>query len=414
MRIVVIVFLVLIAFSCKQEEVETVSMKDDVYVLADSTFNGRQTGTPGELEAAAYIEKRFRDIGLQPKGYKGEFTQTFTFRPSANPHESAEFTGLKNDSTTTGTNVVAYLDNEAATTVIIGAHYDHLGMGGEGSLYREGAAIHNGADDNASGVAVMLDLAQRLVADKQQNKATNNNYLFIAFSGEEMGLLGSNYFVKNPTIDTKKVSYMLNMDMVGRLNEENTLAVHGVGTSPVFKQTLFANNEYDLTIAEHESGIGPSDHTSFYLADIPVLHFFTGQHSDYHKPGDDAEKLNYEGMQRIADYIYSIISDLDDDGQLAFRKTKNESEVVPEFKVALGVVPDYLFTGQGMRIDGISEDKPAQKAGLEKGDVVKKLGEHEVTDMMSYMKALSEFEQGQTTLVTVERDGDLRTVEVTF
>ncbi|MDX1463997.1 MAG: M28 family peptidase, partial [Marinirhabdus sp.] len=382
--------------------------------LADDTFNGRQTGTKGELEAAQYIENRFRSIGLAPKGYKDEYTQTFTFRPSSNPHEQAEFTGLQTDSTLTGTNVVGYIDNAAETTVVIGAHYDHLGLGGEGSLYREKEpAIHNGADDNASGVAVMFDLASKLMTSSSE-ATKNNNYLFIAFSGEEMGLLGSNYFVKNSTIDKETISYMINMDMVGRLNEENTVAVHGVGTSPIFKQTLFANNEFDLNIAEHDSGIGPSDHTSFYLADIPVLHFFTGQHEDYHKPGDDAEKLNYEGMERISNYIFSIVSDLNDNGKLAFRKTKNESEEVPRFKVGLGVVPDYLFTGKGMRIDGVSEDKPAQKAGLQKGDVVKRMGEFEVTDMMSYMKALSTFEEGQTTQVVIERAGTSQTIEVTF
>jgi len=412
MRSFIILFVTTIAFfSCKEDKQKTVSMKEDVTTLAADAFNGRRTGTEGEKQAAEYIIKRFKDIGLEPKGYKGNYTQTFSFRPSADPHKETEFTS-KSDSTTTGTNVIGYLDNKAETTVVIGAHYDHLGMGGEGSLYREGEAIHNGADDNASGVAVLLKLADSLVAER--SRSDQNNYLFIAFSGEEEGLLGSNYFVKNPTIDTKKVSYMINMDMVGRLNEENTLAVHGVGTSPVFKQTLFANNNENLNIVEHQSGVGPSDHTSFYLADIPVLHFFTGQHEDYHKPGDDAEKLNYEGMQKISNYIFAVISDLNDDGQLAFKKTKNESEVVPDFKVTLGVVPDYLFDGEGMRIDGISEDRPAQKAGLQKGDIVKKMGEHEVTDMMSYMKSLSKFEKGQTAIVTVERDGELVETEVTF
>tara|TARA_R100001369_G_scaffold90578_1_gene129794 strand:- start:2131 stop:3372 length:1242 start_codon:yes stop_codon:yes gene_type:complete len=413
MRAFIILFLSTITlFSCKEDKRKTVSMKEDVTTLASDAFNGRRTGTEGERQAAKYIEERFKDIGLEPKGYKGNYTQIFSFRGSKNPHEEAEFAS-KSDSTTTGANVVGYIDNKAETTVIIGAHYDHLGMGGEGSLHREGKAIHNGADDNASGVAVMLKLADSLVASTSPFN-NQNNYLFIAFSGEEEGLLGSNYFVKNPTIDTKKVSYMINMDMVGRLNDENTLAVHGVGTSPVFKQTLFANNNSNLNIVEHESGVGPSDHTSFYLADIPVLHFFTGQHEDYHKPGDDAEKLNYEGMQKISDYIFAIISDLNDNGLLAFKKTKNESEVVPDFKVTLGVVPDYLFDGEGMRIDGISEDRPAQKAGLQKGDIVKKMGEHEVTDMMSYMKSLSKFEKGQTATVTVKREGKLIKTDVTF
>ena len=177
---------------------------------------------------------------------------------------------------------------------------------------------------------------------------------------------------------------------------------------------MFANNNQGLTINEHASGVGPSDHTSFYLADIPVLHFFTGQHADYHKPSDDPEKLNYEGMQQISNYILNVVTDLDDAGQLAFKKTKNESEEVPMFKVALGVVPDYLFNGQGMRIDGISEDKPAQKAGLQRADVVVKLGSLETPDMMSYMKALASFEVGETTTVTVKRDGELIERKVTF
>ena len=154
-------------------------MKEDVFALADDTFNGRQTGTEGELQAATYIEDRFKEIGLVPKGYQNNYTQTFTFRPSSNPHEQAEFTGLKSDSTLTGTNVIGFIDNKASTTVVIGAHYDHLGMGGEGSLYREEKpAVHNGADDNASGVAVMLNLASKLI-DATEENTKDNNYLFI-------------------------------------------------------------------------------------------------------------------------------------------------------------------------------------------------------------------------------------------
>ena len=247
MRLFVTVFLAVILLSCKEEKATPVSMKEDVSILADDTFNGRRTGTEGEKKAAEYIKKRFTSIGLQPKGYEGNYTQTFSFRSSSDPHKETEFTSIS-DSTTTGTNVIGFIDNKAENTVIIGAHYDHLGMGGEGSLYREGEAIHNGADDNASGVAILLKLAEHLQAKQSKDSLQNNNYLFIAFSGEEEGLLGSNYFVKNPTIDTKKVSYMINMDMVGRLNEEKTLAVHGVGSSPVFKQTLFANNDANLNI----------------------------------------------------------------------------------------------------------------------------------------------------------------------
>ncbi|NNM23369.1 MAG: M20/M25/M40 family metallo-hydrolase [Flavobacteriaceae bacterium] len=409
MRTLIGCFIALLLIGCKTEVQNPIGMKEDVVYLASDSLEGRQTGTPGEMKAARYIAERFEQLKLTPKGTDGYF-QEFAFKPSSNPHEQAEFSdSLSADGTIMGRNVVGFIDKEANYRVAIGAHYDHLGYGGDGSLYREGQAIHNGADDNASGVALMLNLAKRLA-----DSTSNTNFVFIAFSGEEMGLLGSNYFIKNSTIPKESYNYMINLDMVGRLNEENAIAVHGVGTSPLFKQTLFANNEQGLTIKEHESGIGPSDFTSFYLADIPVLSFFTGQHEDYHKPGDDSEKLNYEGMQRIADYIVNIVQDLDDDGKLAFRKTKDESEAVPRFKVGLGVVPDYLYTGEGMRIDGISEDKPAQKAGLQKGDIVKRMDTMKVTTMMTYMKALSTFKEGDKTTVTIERNGALLEVDVQF
>src|SRR5690554_5868674 len=425
MRSITIIFLLLLTISCKQTKVTPVTMYQDVTVLAHDSLMGREVGTEYEKKAAAYIAQRFADLNLNPKGVEGYY-QDFTFKRSGNPHLQVEYieegseNGSADDTETeqayeniiTGRNVIAYLDNKADYIVVVGAHFDHLGMGGRGnSLYRgEEPAIHNGADDNASGVAMMLHLAKEL---QQKEAPKNNNYLFIAFSGEEEGLLGSNYFVKNPTIDIKTITYMLNMDMVGRLNSEKTLAVYGVGTSPILKQTVNANAG-DLKISENESGVGPSDHTSFYLADIPVLHFFTGQHEDYHKPSDDTEKVNFAGMEMVSNYIFSIIKDLDSQQKLPFRKTKNESEVVPDFKVTLGVVPDYLFSGKGMRIDGISEDRPAQKAGLQKGDIVVKMGDFEVTDMMGYMKCLSKFEKGQTVPIVVYRSGSLLEVNVTF
>ena len=411
MKNILFVLFLMLLIACKtnsEEKTKSVSIKEDVTFLADDKLEGRQTGTDGEKAAADYIASRFEGLGIEAKGTDGYF-QTFSFKPKTDPHQEVNYTVKDGDSTITGTNVVAFLDNKAENTIIIGAHYDHLGYGAEGSLFRgESQEIHNGADDNASGVAVLLNLAEKL-----KEKNTGNNYLFMAFSGEEMGLLGSNYFTKNPTIDLSKANYMLNMDMVGRLKQDSTLAVYGVGTSPILKQVVKANNS-KFKIIENESGVGPSDHTSFYNSDIPVLHFFTGQHEDYHKPGDDFEKLNYEGMETISTYIFDIISDLDDNGKLPFRKTKNESEDVPRFKVGLGVIPDYLYDGKGMRIDGISEDKPAEKAGLQKGDIVIKLGDSLVTDMMSYMRALSAFDAGDKTKVTVKRGDDEVETEIEF
>ena len=414
MKTIYLALVLLSVLACKNEpEVAENKIKEDVAYLADDKLEGRQTGTKGEILAADYLVKRFKDIGLEPKGTDG-YLQPFSFKPKTDPHKEVEFT-TNADSTITGRNVIGYIDNDAKTTIVIGAHYDHLGYGGEGSLYREkDKAIHNGADDNASGVAIMLNLASRLkIKNSQSEMKDTNNYMFIAFSGEEMGLLGSNYFSKNPTIDKKSMNYMINMDMVGRLKNDNTLAVYGIGTSPIFKQTLKAHNE-KFKLIENESGIGPSDFTSFYLIDVPVLHFFTGQHNDYHKPDDDAEKLNYEGMALISDYVYNIINDLDDNGKLAFRTTKNESEEVPRFKVGLGVVPDYLFDGKGMRIDGTREDTPAYNAGLKKGDVVIKLGDSTVTDMMSYMRALSVFDKGDEAKISVKRGEDTINTTVKF
>ncbi|GAB7256120.1 M28 family peptidase [Polaribacter sp. OB-PA-B3] len=393
---------------CKPHKTVQNNLKKDVSYLASDELEGRQTGTKGEKAAATYIKNRFKELELLPKGTNG-FIQPFTFKPKTNPHEEVKF-DVNGDGTITGNNVIAYLDNNVENTIIIGAHYDHLGYGGDGSLHRDSMkAIHNGADDNASGIAILLHLADRL---KQKN-LNNNNYLFMAFSGEEMGLLGSNYFVKNPTIDTKKVSYMINMDMVGRLKQDSALAVYGTGTSPIFKHTLKSNNK-NFKLIEQESGVGPSDHTSFYLADIPVLHFFTGQHEDYHKPGDDAEKLNYKGMETISNYIFNIISDLNDEGKLVFTKTKNEGKNTPRFKVGMGVIPDYMYDGRGMRIDGISEEKPAQKAGLQKGDIVLKLGDSLVVDMMSYMRALSVFKKGDKSIVVVKRNQEKIEKEIQF
>ena len=403
-----IFFFSLIIASCSKKYSYVSMIKADIQYLSSDSLQGRETGTMGEKLAAKYIAERFKQMNLVSKGEE-KFFQDFNFKPAKNPHEQVSFSNTKENDVITARNVIGFIDNNSDKTVVFGAHYDHLGYGSNSSLYRgEVEKIHNGADDNASGVALMLDLAGKL-----KSIASQNNYLFVAFSGEEMGLLGSNYFVKNPTTSIESINYMINMDMVGRLKEDKSLAIYGVGTSPIFKQTLKSNNEV-FSIIENESGMGPSDHTSFYLADIPVLHFFTGQHSDYHKPSDDSNLINYLGMELISNYIYSIISDLDDNGKLSFRKTKNESQDVPRFKVTLGVIPDYLFDGKGMRIDGVSSGRPAEKAGFQKGDIVVKLGETDIIDMMSYMKGLSKIKKGDKVIVQVKRKNKILSKKVIF
>ena len=372
------------------------SFKKDIGFLAADERGGRAIGTEGEQKAAEYLAEEFDKLGLQPMGTDG-FFQEFTVSKPSNPHEEAVIG--TNGAGITGRNVIAYLDKKAEKTIVIGAHFDHLGMGGQGSLHRGDSAIHNGADDNASGTAALLALAKVF-----KYETLKSNILFVAFSGEENGLWGSNYFVKNPTLDLKTINYMINMDMVGRLNEEKSLAIYGVGTSPSFSKVLDPINADSLKLVPSESGVGPSDHTSFYLQDLPVLHFFTGQHADYHKPSDDADKINYEGLVQVVRYISRLVAQLDTEPKLAFTKTKDSSDS-PRFTVSMGVVPDYLYSGKGMRVDGVSEGKPAQAAGLQKGDVVLQLGDSTIIDMMGYMRALSVFKKGDSTQVVVERAG---------
>ncbi len=310
-----------------------------------------------------------------------------------------------------GHNVVGYLNNNAAQTIVIGAHYDHLGHGEiEGSLYRGEVAIHNGADDNASGVGLIIELAKKLAS----SSFNNNNYLFIAFSGEEMGLFGSKAFVNSTAMSNYTINYMLNYDMVGRLDTANTIIINGVGSSSNWS-VLSNINASNLKLKTTESGIGPSDQTSFYLKDIPVLHFFTGSHNDYHKPTDDANLVNYSGIETILNYSYILIDSLNESGKINFTKTKEEkNENAPRFTVTLGVIPDYAYSDKGMRIDGVTDGKPASAAGIKAGDIVIKLGDYEVLDMMGYMQGLSKFSKGETTIVTLIRDKETIQLEVKF
>lgn len=314
----------------------------------------------------------------------------------------------------TGHNVLGYLDNGASNTVIIGAHYDHLGYGEDSnSLYRGSERqIHNGADDNASGVSAAIELARLL----KESRSKNNNYLFIAFSGEELGLFGSKYFVEHPAIDLKKVNYMINLDMIGRLRDStHALTIGGYGTSPSWGEAInSAGDKKYFTLNYDSSGVGPSDHTSFYRKDIPVLFFFTGVHSDYHKPTDDYDKINYLGELQVLKYIYDIVEKVNNKGKLAFTSTRDTQKDIPHFTVTLGIMPDYTFNGSGVRADGVSEGRPAQKAGLKPGDVIVQLGKFPVSSMEGYMEALSAFKKGDTTTVKYRRGNDVLEASVQF
>lgn len=310
-----------------------------------------------------------------------------------------------------GHNVIGYINNGSPETIIIGAHFDHLGYGEDhNSLWTGPPAIHNGADDNASGTAAVIELARLL----KNSKLNNNNYLLICFSGEELGLFGSKYFTEHPTINLSSVDYMINSDMVGRLNDStHSLTIGGFGTSPSWGNILETKTKY-INVKFDSSGIGPSDHTSFYLKNIPVLFFFTGIHPDYHKPSDDVDKINFTGELQVIKYIYNVLEETNKMNKLAFSKTREPKMQGEHFTVSLGIMPDYSFSGKGIRADGIIDGKIAQKAGIQAGDVIVRLGENSFSDIYSYMNVLSKYKKGDSTTVTVIRGNKELTFNIVF
>lgn len=395
--------LIIALSSCGQPLVSPEKIAKHIAVLASDEYEGRGTGTDGEEKAAQYIEARFKEMRLKPLGNGKSYRQNFDFKGGV--HGTGQEGKAKN--------LIGFLDNGAANTVIIGAHYDHLGLGNDGNSLDPNpkAKIHNGADDNASGVAGVLELA-RILSGKEKER---NNFLFMCFSGEELGLYGSKYWTEHPTTDLKSINYMINLDMVGRYEPSKGLSVSGSGTSPVWETLLKSYSTKDLVVNTDSSGTGPSDHTSFYLKNIPVLHFFTGSHNDYHKPSDDSDKINSQGEAAILSLILKLINEEVTQPKLAFLPTKSKTTMARSaFKVTMGVMPSYTAEVQGLRVDGVSEGKPAQKGGIVTGDIITKIGTIDIKDIESYMDALGKFEKGQTVEVTVKRKAEILILKVTF
>lgn len=291
--------------------------------------------------------------------------------------------------------------------LVIGAHFDHLGMGGEGSSSRSGdtVAVHHGADDNASGVAMMLELAEKFASGDAGNR---RSIVCIGFSGEEEGLLGSKQFVNDPPIDLSKVNAMINLDMVGRLNEDKTLQISGVGTAAGLKDLIYSvSDTTDIKLALSEEGYGPSDHSSFYGKDIPVLFYFTGAHEDYHTPFDTYEDINYDGMVRISEQIFKVTDALvNADSTLQFREAGPKKPAATRMKgVTLGIMPDFAgVIKNGLRADFITPGKPAALGGMKKGDIITSIDGKPVNNIQDYMFRMQQVKKGQTITVEVMRN----------
>ncbi len=389
------------------EYAKTTELKKHITYLASDNMKGRLTGSKEEKTAADYLAKQFKSFGLKP--FKGSsYFQDFDYKVRLNPHDSLQTTA------NTGRNVIGYLDNKAAKTIVVGAHYDHLGLNEHHNSTKPNSQgeIHNGADDNASGVAGVLELARMLTQNKAIEKV---NYLFVLFSGEEDGLIGSKKLAETVKTSYPNVVTMLNIDMIGRLNDKKEMSVGGVGTSPIFSKLAEKNKPAGFNITLDESGIGPSDHTSFYLKDIPVLFFFTGTHSDYHKPSDDEDKINYYGVKNCTDFAFRMLTDLSNEDKIEFTKTKmNAQKTRPKYKVTLGVMPDYTDHGDGLHIDGVTEGRPAFEAGLKEGDIITKIGDCTIKEVYSYMECLAKINAGDELPVTYRRNGETKTVKVKF
>lgn len=293
--------------------------------------------------------------------------------------------------------------------IVIGAHYDHLGFGGpeSGSRMPDTVAIHNGADDNASGVAAIIEIAEKLASHKKELK---RSVLVVAFSAEEMGLLGSKYFVQNPAYDVKQFKAMVNLDMVGRMKEDNSVLIAGVGTSEEGEALLKDLEKIDTTMffGYSPDGYGPSDHAAFYAEGVPVFFLSTGAHDEYHTPFDDSDKINMEGEKKIADYSYALMMNLiNRDSSLRFKENDMSDERKRGrrgFSVTLGIMPDYAgVENKGLRIDGLRTGGPADKAGMQKGDIIVAIDGKPIKNIYDYMHRLNQLEKGKTASVDVIR-----------
>ena len=398
------------------QSTQILDIQSDVRYLADDRLAGRKLGAPGADSAAEYLARRFQRIGLQPG--PGGWFQTFTVDPTA---PAAAHAGLANGAT--GRNVVAVLvghDRRLRNEIIIvGAHYDHLGTGGFGSLAPDSTGrIHNGADDNASGTAAILAIAKRL---KEHRPA--RTVVFIAFTGEEEGLLGSTYYTKHPLYPMDRTVAMLNFDMVGRLRNDR-LIVYGAATAlewPRLLDSLNAGYRFDLKASG--DGYGPSDHASFYAMRRPVLHFFTDLHEDYHRPTDDADAIFGEGIARVANYAADIVRVIGDrPTPLTFvdlpppqpAAGTSSTVVTPGYGAYLGSIPDMSENPGGVRITGVRAGSPAEAAGLKGGDIIVRMGDADVLDLQGMTDVLRSHAPGDTVDLVYIRDGQRVTTKVTF
>jgi len=407
---------------------DTATVMRDVRYLASDALEGRGTGTVGNDSAAAYIARRFSGLGLTPAFVSTEtrvcartgnasacdprFVQSFVARSVAAAHA-----GLQGELPTQNVAAVIRGSDPALRDeyVILGAHFDHLGRSAFGALDPDAVnTIHNGADDNASGTAAVIELARLL-----RRNPPKRSVMFVTFSGEELGLLGSQYFVDHPPVPLEKVRAMLNFDMVGRMQEDR-LIIYGVATAQELNDIVAkANAAAPLRVTATGDGFGASDHSSFYAKNLPVLHFFTNVHEDYHKATDDVDKINALGIARVVALAERVTREIADRPQpLTFVRAVAAAPSMStreNTSAYLGSIPDMGATEfKGVRLTGVRADSPADKAGLKTGDVIVEFAGKPVNDLYAYTDALYAQSPGDTVDVVVLRGAERMTVKVTL
>ena len=393
---------------------------DDLYPLKYRT-GFSNAGIPAIHISNEMADKLFKSVGRTRKNIQNKMNKslkTVSFKLPVTINASVELNPIQ----TRGANVVGLIQSGNRKYrneyVVVGAHFDHLGMGGAGTGSRkpDTTGIHSGADDNASGTSGLLEIAHKLVSQKSRLK---RSIILIGFDAEEKGLLGAKYFVENPLIDLQNIVTMINLDMIGRM-KDSSITVGGVGTSPIFEPLLKRESiGRNFTINMTNPGYGPSDHAAFYTKDIPVLFFFTGFHSEYHTPDDSWKLINLKGEKDILDLVYDITFHL---SRLSERPAFTEAgpkvgrmQRNTKFKVTFGIVPSYGSTKKGLEVDGISKaDGPAAKAGILKGDVIKTIDGKPINDIYEFMDRLAELQPGMTITVLIDRNGAELELPVTF
>jgi hypothetical protein len=383
-------------------------LREHVEWLSSEERAGRLAGSVSEASSANYLENLFLQFGLEPAGDDDTYVQQFVLSgPMAEAMDADNFQSRNILGIVRG---AEYPDQY----IIVGAHFDGQGSGGIISMNHdaEEPSIHYSADDNASGTAGLLWLAREFAYEPP-----SRSILFAAFSGEELGLLGSRFMADHLAIPQDSLLAMINLDMIGRLDGSG-VTIFGTGSSPVWDSVMQEAAVPDsLTIVKASTGTGASDHTSFYDIGVPVLHYFSGIHEQYHRESDTAELIDYPGMVMILEHAENVIRVLSDfsASEIAFSETESDQPAgMPSDSVTLGVFPDYTWSGDGFRIEDVTSDGAAESAGFEPGDIIIQMNEREIADIYDYMEALAEFSPGETVNVRVNRENEILTLQVTF